>query len=299
MLLGSGVPAAAALAAGARNRSDRGQCPAWRRDVVSRQRHRGAADGLVQRRRRLGRPRSGLYPAWPAGLQPRLGRGFHLRRADQRIMVGCGAAAAIAGAFGAPLAGAFYAFELVIGGYTPASLTPVGDRRGRGLFRHPCVFAAVARASASARSATCSGATSPSPRCSEFSAALVGITIMRGVALCEALLAKTRLWPPLRTGAWRYRRRPACAGMTPQVMSSGHGALHFANIVSMPLLVIATGVRPEGDRLGRLARQRLSRRVVFRHAVSGRARRPSVRGRASMRFCRNSSSIRMSMRSSA
>ena len=34
-------------------------------------------------------------------------------------MVGCGAAAAISGAFGAPLAGAFYAFELVIGGYTP------------------------------------------------------------------------------------------------------------------------------------------------------------------------------------
>ena len=33
--------------------------------------------------------------------------------------------AAIAGAFGAPLAGAFYAFELVLGGYSPISLTPV------------------------------------------------------------------------------------------------------------------------------------------------------------------------------
>ena len=57
-----GVPAVAALAAGARNRPDRGQCPAWRADVVSRQRDRGAADGLVQRRRRLGRTGSGLYP---------------------------------------------------------------------------------------------------------------------------------------------------------------------------------------------------------------------------------------------
>ena len=65
-------------------------------------------------------------PSLPAASAPRSGRAFHLRRADQRIMVGCGAAAAIAGAFGAPLAGAFYAFELVIGGYTPASLTPVG-----------------------------------------------------------------------------------------------------------------------------------------------------------------------------
>src|SRR3984893_19532825 len=56
------------------------------------------------------------YTQLASGLAASLGRGFHLRRADQRIMVGCGAAAAIAGAFGAPLAGAFYAFELVIGG---------------------------------------------------------------------------------------------------------------------------------------------------------------------------------------
>ena len=40
--------------------------------------------------------------------------------------MGCGAAGAIAGAFGAPLAGAFYAFELVIGSYSAASLAPVG-----------------------------------------------------------------------------------------------------------------------------------------------------------------------------
>ncbi len=66
------------------------------------------------------------YTQLASGLAASLGRGFHLRRADQRVMVGCGAAAAISGAFGAPLAGAFYAFELVIGGYTSASLTPVG-----------------------------------------------------------------------------------------------------------------------------------------------------------------------------
>jgi len=51
-------------------------------------------------------------------------------------------------------------------------------------------------------------------------------------------LAKSRLWPPLR---------PALGGLgvgllalqTPQVMSSGHGALHFSGIVSMPLQIIA------------------------------------------------------------
>src|SRR5471032_2259871 len=43
------------------------------------------------------------YTQLASGIAASLGRGFHLRRADQRIMVGCGAAAAIAGAFGAPL----------------------------------------------------------------------------------------------------------------------------------------------------------------------------------------------------
>ena len=51
------------------------------------------------------------YTQLASGLAASLGRGFHLRRADQRIMVGCGAAAAISGAFGAPLAGAFYALN--------------------------------------------------------------------------------------------------------------------------------------------------------------------------------------------
>src|ERR1700755_2996037 len=74
------------------------------------------------------------YTQLASGLGASIGRGFHLRRADQRLMVGCGTAAAIAGAFGAPLAGAFYAFELVIGGYTPASLTPVGLAAVAGYF---------------------------------------------------------------------------------------------------------------------------------------------------------------------
>src|ERR1700761_27702 len=66
------------------------------------------------------------YTQLASGLGASIGRGFHLRRADQRLMVGCGTAAAIAGAFGAPLAGVFFVFDLVIGGYPPASLTPVG-----------------------------------------------------------------------------------------------------------------------------------------------------------------------------
>src|SRR6195952_3835486 len=177
------------------------------------------------------------YTQLASGLAASLGRGFHLRRADQRIMVGCGAAAAIAGAFGAPLAGAFYAFELVIGGYTPASLTPVGVAAITGYFvTHG--FAALSLGVSVGAVGDILGRDLAIAALLGILAALFGIGIMRGVALCEALLSKSIPWPPLR---------PALGGLgvgllallTPQVMSSGHGALHFARFVSMPLAVIA------------------------------------------------------------
>src|SRR6185503_19420193 len=66
------------------------------------------------------------YTQLASGIASVVGQAFRLRRGDMRVLVGCGAAAAIAGAFGAPLAGAFYAFELVIGTYSISSLAPVG-----------------------------------------------------------------------------------------------------------------------------------------------------------------------------
>jgi len=177
------------------------------------------------------------YTQLASGLAASLGRGFALRRADQRIMVGCGAAAAISGAFGAPLAGAFYAFELVIGGYTPASLTPVGVAAVAGYFvTHG--FEALSLGVSIGPVGDVVGRDLALAALLGGLAALFGILIMRGVALCEMGLAMTGLWPPLR---------PALGGLavgllalvTPQVMSSGHGALHFSGLVSMPLQIIA------------------------------------------------------------
>jgi CIC family chloride channel protein len=177
------------------------------------------------------------YTQLASGLGASLGRGFHLRRADQRIMVGCGAAAAIAGAFGAPLAGAFYAFELVIGGYTPASLTPVGVAAVAGYFvAH--AFGELSLGVSVGPVGDVLGHDLAIAALLGILAALFGIGIMRGVALCETLLSRTGIWLPLR---------PALGGLavgllallTPQVMSSGHGALHLAGIVSMPLAAIA------------------------------------------------------------
>lgn len=178
------------------------------------------------------------YTQLASGIAASLGRAFHLRRADQRIMVGCGAAAAIAGAFGAPLAGAFYAFELVIGGYTPASLTPVGVAAVAGYFvAHGFTLLSLGLSVGPVGDVL--GRDLAIAALLGVLAALSGIAIMRGVAMCEILLGTTRLWLPLR---------PALGGLivgllalvTPQVMSSGHGALHFAGFVSIPLTIIAT-----------------------------------------------------------
>jgi chloride channel protein, CIC family len=177
------------------------------------------------------------YTQLASGLAASLGRGFHLRRADQRIMVGCGAAAAISGAFGAPLAGAFYAFELVIGGYTSASLTPVGVAAVAGYFvTHG--FEELSLGISVGPVGDVVGRDLAVAALLGVLAALFGILIMRSVALCETGLAKTSLWPPLRPALGGFAVG-LLALLTPQVMSSGHGALHFSGIVSMPLQIIA------------------------------------------------------------
>ena len=65
------------------------------------------------------------YTQLGSGFAANMGEILRVRRDDLRTLVGCGAAAAIAAAFNAPLAGAFYAFELIIGSYSIAVLAPV------------------------------------------------------------------------------------------------------------------------------------------------------------------------------
>jgi CIC family chloride channel protein len=65
------------------------------------------------------------YSQLGASVLSKVGQYFKLRRTDQRIFVCAGAAAAIAAAFNAPVTGAFYGFELVLGSYTIPALAPV------------------------------------------------------------------------------------------------------------------------------------------------------------------------------
>lgn len=177
------------------------------------------------------------YTQLASGVASSVGRAFHLRRVDQRVMVGCGAAAAIAGAFGAPLSGAFYAFELVLGSYAPASLAPIGIAAVTG-YAVTHALAPLSLGIVVRQVGEVLGQDLAIAGLLGLLAALTGIAIMRGVALFDTALSKMNMWPPLR---------PAIGGLmvglmaliTPQVLASGHGALHLNSVVAMPLAAMA------------------------------------------------------------
>jgi len=175
------------------------------------------------------------YTQLASGIASWFGRAFRLRRSDLRILVGCGAAGAIAGAFGAPLGGAFYGFELVIASYSVSSLAPVGLAALVGYLVANAVdptalgIGTLYVSHITARDLAIASAVG-------LSAAIAGIAIMRGVALCEKLMN----WLP----AWL---RPALGGLvvgsfalvSPQILSSGHGAIHLAAVFERPLREVA------------------------------------------------------------
>lgn len=178
------------------------------------------------------------YTQLASGLASRIGQAFHLRRSDMRVLVGCGSAAAIAGAFGAPLGGAFYAFELIIGSYSTASLAPVGIASLLGYL--------VAQTLTPMRLGIEAGAVS-SLAVHDIAiagglgllAAIFGIILMRGVSACEQLFSRLRVKPALRPMIGGFAVG-AMALVSPQVLSSGHGALHLAGLFKLPLAVLAT-----------------------------------------------------------
>jgi CIC family chloride channel protein len=69
-------------------------------------------------------------------------------------------------------------------------------------------------------------------------AAVCGIVMMRGVAACELLFTRLRVKPALRP-MFGGAVVGLLAMISPQVMSSGHGALHLTGIFKLPLATIA------------------------------------------------------------
>ncbi|MBB6507818.1 CIC family chloride channel protein [Rhizobium soli] len=164
------------------------------------------------------------YTQLSSGIASKIGSLVQLRRTDLRVLVGCGAAGAIASAFNAPLTGAFYAFELIIGTYTIVSLAPVvvaalAATFVTRLFVGDAFMIDIGKI----------GTVVPADYLPAVVLGIVcaggGILLMQGVTKVEELA---------RASSISSAFRPAIGGLAvgllalidTQVLSAGHGALH-------------------------------------------------------------------------
>jgi CIC family chloride channel protein len=178
------------------------------------------------------------YTQIGSGAASLIGQFLNLRRNDLRLIVGCGAAAAIAAAFGAPITGAFYACELIVGVYAVGSAAPI-----------------LAASLAGALTAQYLGGAPYSLEVSHVGSvgleqylaliglalivAIIGILVMRSSSLFERVFKQK--WLPV----WM---RPVIGGLfvgglaivTPQVLAAGHGAMVLDLHREMAIGFIAT-----------------------------------------------------------
>lgn len=165
------------------------------------------------------------YAQAGGGFASVVGDWLRLRRADMRILVGAGAGAAVGAAFGAPLTGAFYAFEIVIGAYTPAAIAPVAAACLSAVLLVRIVgIQAYVVALPGARAITTGDYLLYAAL--GLICAFVGIAIMRGVTFLESHIRRSfvpEAWRPALGGLLLF----PLAMITPQVLSAGHGALRI------------------------------------------------------------------------
>lgn len=168
-----------------------------------------------------------------------IGSLLKLRRADMRTLVGAGAGAAIGAAFSAPLAGSFYAFEIVLGAYTPAAIAPVGAACIAGVLLVRLLgFDAYVTALPGARAIT-----------TVDYLLYVGLGILCAIIAIGIMQAVTWIEARARSLPVPDAYRPVIGGLlliplaliTPQSLSAGHGALHIdlgAEVVLRFLLIV-------------------------------------------------------------
>jgi len=153
------------------------------------------------------------------------GRQLKLRRHDMRILVGAGAGAAIGAAFGAPLTGAFYAFEIVIGSYTPSAIAPVAAA---------CLASVVSSQELGGIPYSIQIQTERAPDVAAYMlygglglvCAMIGIAIMHITARVDQAVRSLPFPGYLRPMIGGFLLA-AYALWSPQTMSAGHGALHL------------------------------------------------------------------------
>lgn len=166
------------------------------------------------------------YTQASAGFASRIAEALRLRRRDIRTLVGCAAAGAISAAFDAPITGAFYGFELIIGTYSVALVAPV---------LAASLAASLTAGWLGAFQTTVEIGPVPILTASDLAPFLL-LGLIGGlfaVAVMQLTTGVERAFRLARIPGWA---RPALGGalvgglalLTPHVLASGHGALHVA-----------------------------------------------------------------------
>lgn len=177
------------------------------------------------------------YAQAGGGLASLLGQKVKLRRSDLRTLMAAGAGAAVSAAFGAPLTGAFYAFEVVLGVYSTATVGPVmlaalaGAVLARGMGMTPYVIAAGGMHPIGTADYLLYGLLG-------IVCAFVGIALMRLVSAVERAVNRSKLpahWAPLLGGVLLV----PLGLISPQTLSGGHGALNLNLIAEVTIAGLA------------------------------------------------------------
>jgi CIC family chloride channel protein len=177
------------------------------------------------------------YTQAASGLASHIGRRLRLRRADMRLMVGCAAGGAIGAAFDAPLTGAFYAFELILGSYSVAAFVPVMAATFMATVTHS-VLAPALLAVEVPPIGPITVADLPLVVLLGAACGLVGIVVMRAAAFVEAGFRRSRIPTWLRP-AFGGLVVGALAVWNPSVFSAGHGAINLYVGMESSLLLFA------------------------------------------------------------
>ncbi|HEY1706666.1 MAG TPA: chloride channel protein [Rhizomicrobium sp.] len=183
------------------------------------------------------------YSQIGASIFSSVGQYFRLRRGDERVFVTAGAGAAIAAAFNAPFAGAFYGFELILAQYAPRALAPVAVATVTATLTQRALSPSLALFRVQ-------GATHVNSLSYALFAAMgvlaagVGILAMMGVTWTERGMRRIAIPDWLRPAIGGVLLS-AIAFWSPQVLGSGHGAIqyHFDTHWALTPLALLLGAK--------------------------------------------------------
>ncbi|MEE9544887.1 MAG: chloride channel protein [Rhodospirillales bacterium] len=170
-----------------------------------------------------------------------LAKRLRLTHAHSRTLLGCGVACAVAASFNAPIAGALFASEVVVGHYALSAFAPIVIASVTGTAISNAYFGDFP-AFMVAEHSIASFWEFPAFAGLGLLAGLLAMAFMRGIVLAEKVAGKIPLPPWIRPAAGGARVG-ILALMVPQVLGVGYGATEAALQVSFSLaLLIAVGV---------------------------------------------------------